>query len=131
MSLLAFIFEAYVNIQYWGNKTFSSSTLKILTYNILTCIAFCKKIVIFLYFILYVFFLYSLAIFSVVFTQFDYDIPWSVFIYFNLFCGQWIMVFWFSSNLVKIVNISLNIFFFYFTLIQIAQTFKCLIWDFW
>ena len=35
-----------------------------LSYNILTCIAFCKKIVIFLYFILYVLFLYSLAIFQ-------------------------------------------------------------------
>ena len=35
-----------------------------LSYNILTCIAFCKKIVIFLYFVLYVLFLYSLAIFQ-------------------------------------------------------------------
>ena len=64
MSLFAFIFEAYVNIQYSGNKAFSSSTLKILPYNILTCIAFCKKIVIFLYFILYVLFLHSLTIFQ-------------------------------------------------------------------
>ena len=35
-----------------------------MSYNILTCIAFCKKIVIFLYFVLYVLFLYSLAIFQ-------------------------------------------------------------------
>ena len=49
-----------------------------LSYNILTCIAFCKKIVIFLYFILYVLFLYSLAIFQL----FLHDL---IMLYFGLF----------------------------------------------
>ena len=62
----AFIFEVYIVSIYCVEVTnlFLPNTLKILPYNTVTCIVFCKKIVIFLYFVLFVLFLYSLALFQ-------------------------------------------------------------------